>query len=146
MKCNDNELIQKYIDGETTLSESKQVEKHIADCRSCIQNIEEQKTFTDYIKKEIGRWGKQPLVIPEFLAPIPKKNKLKLKIKHYYYAVSAACVIFLLLFLFPEQKSKEKETRLIYGFCGDFDSNLPVSQQEMTIIIIDSNGKVIESN
>ena len=146
MKCIDNELIQKYIDGETTLSESKQVEKHIADCYLCAQNIKKHKAFADCIKKEIGHWGKQPLVIPEFVVPIPKKHKLRVKIKYYFYAVSAACAIFLLIFLFPEQKNNEKDTRLIYGFYGDFDSNLPVSQQEMTIIMIDSNGKVIECN
>ena len=146
MKCIDNELIQKYIDGETTLSESKQVKKHISNCSQCTQDIEEQRAFTDCIKKGIGDWSKQLIVVPEFVTPILKKRRLNVKFKHYFYAVSAACAIFLFIFLFPEQKSNEQETRLIYGFYGEIDSNLPVYQQEMSIMIIDSNGKVVECN
>jgi hypothetical protein len=61
------------------------------------------------------------------------------------YAVSAACAIFLIVHLFPKQQSKEKEIQLIYSFDGDFDANRTVSQQEMVILMINSDGKVIEN-
>jgi len=144
MKCIDNELIQRYIDGEASPFETERVEKHIAECSQCARNVEEQRAFACYLKKEIGQWGKQPVIIPEFIAPfITPRRRLNLKIRHYVYAVSAACVIFLIVFLFPD-KNKNKEIRMIYSLEGDYDSNRTVSQQEMTIIIIDADGKIIE--
>ena len=145
MKCIDDELIQKYIDGETDSEKAALIEKHAADCPQCARNIEKQKAFADYIKKEVGQWGKQPDVIPEFVAPTTGKRRLSLKLRHYLYVVSAACAIFLIVLMFPKQK-KEKDIQLIYGFDGDFDANRTVSQQEMVIMMIDSDGKVVRYN
>jgi len=145
MKCINDELIQKYIDGETTPQEAGRIEKHLTDCSQCAKKIEEQKAFADRIKRDIKNLDSQPIVIPGFVTPAIRKRKLNPKIKHYFYAVSAACVIFLIVMLFPKQR-EEREVRLIYGFDGDFDSNRPVSQQEMVIMMIDANGKFVECN
>jgi len=145
MKCIDDELIQKYIDGETDSEEAALIEKHTADCPQCARNIETQKAFADYIKREVRQWGRQPDVIPEFVAPATGKRRLSLKLKHYLYVVSAACAIFLIVVLFPKQK-KEKDIQLIYSFDGDFDANRTVSQQDMVIMMIDSDGKVVRYN
>jgi len=78
MKCIDDELIQKYIDSETNSGEAVLIESHAADCPQCARNIETQRAFADYIKREVGQWGRQPDVIPEFVAPATGKRRLKI--------------------------------------------------------------------
>lgn len=156
MKCINNELIQRYIDGETDLQETARIKKHLSDCPQCTRNVEEQKTFAEAIKKRINNSCQPPFAIPEFVAPnvckhtSVRKHKLNLKIKYYIYAASAASAIFLIFFLRKEHNAEPPHVppsiQLIYGFNGDFDSNRTVSQQEMTIIVIDADGKIIECN
>ena len=147
MKCIDDELIQKQIDGETDLQESARIKKHLENCSRCARKMEEHSAFVEAIKREIGNIGKQPIIIPEFIAPSARKRRLNIKIRHYIYAASAACVAFLIVILRPAQNVEACSTptiQLIYSFDGDFDSNRTVSQQEMTIIMIDANGKIVE--
>ena len=147
MKCIDDELIQKYIDGETDLKETNRIEKHLADCSHCVRIVEEQKAFIDAIKSKIGQLGKQPVIIPEFVAPTARKYRLNVKIRHYVYAVSAACAVFLFIFVRSEQRAATQPSiHLIYTFDGDFNSNRPVSQQEMTIKVMDADGNNVEYN
>jgi len=147
MKCINDELIQKYIDGEASVREVGRIEKHIANCSLCAQKVEEQRTFAGAVKRNINNMGRRPVIIPEFIAPVTSIRRIN--IKTYLYAVSAACVIFLVIFLFHdhnknESKNDNKEIRMIYGLEGDYDSNRTVSQQEMVIMMIDSNGKITE--
>jgi len=148
MKCIDDELIQRYIDGEIDARETDRIEKHLADCSPCARNVAEQRVFADGIKRTIGQWSAQPVIIPEFVAPVARKRRLNVKIRHYVYAVSAACAALLFVFLLPERKSDlhNAEIHLIYGFHGDFDANRPISQQEMTIMMVDANGRIVEYN
>ncbi len=145
MKCIDDELIQKYIDGEVSLQETGHIEAHMADCPQCARNIDEQSAFAGYIKRDISRLGGQPAVVPRFVAPVARKHRMNIRIKHYIYAASAACILVLIIFTLPKN-SREKEIQLIYSFEGDYDANRPVSQQEMVIKIIDPKGKVTEYN
>ena len=145
MKCIDDELIQKIIDGETDSQETTLIEKHLAECAPCVRNVEEQRAFACVIKNKIESWGSQPVIIPRFINPVSRKNKLNLKIRHYIYAVSATTAVLLFLFLFPERNELHPNTlHLIYSFDGDFNSNRTVSQQEMTIRVIDADGNTIE--
>ena len=148
MKCIDDELIQRYIDGEINAQEADRIEKHLTVCSQCARNIDEQRLFVDGIKKAIGHCNKQPVIIPEFVVPVARKRRLNIKIRHYIYAVSAACAVLCFVFLLPERnrQNREKEIHLIYGFYGDFDANRTISQQEMTIILVDANGRIVEYN
>jgi len=149
MKCINDELIQKYIDGETDLQETNRIKKHLTECSQCFHKVEEQKAFIEAIKRRLGDTDKQAVIIPEFVTPTVRKRKFNLKIKHYIYAVSAASVIFLIIFLRHEQSVEScsnPSVQMIYSFDGNFDSNKTVSQQEMTIVVIDANGKIIDCN
>ena len=142
MKCIDDELIQKFIDGETDSQETGQIEKHLAGCSQCARNVEEKRTFTDDIKRalrqDIG------IIVPGFVKPVFRKRRLNLKIRHYIYAASAAAAVLLFLFLFPERKELHPNSlHLIYSLDGDFDSNKTVSQQEMIFIVIDADNKIV---
>jgi len=144
MKCIDDELIQKYIDGESDSQEKVLIEKHLADCSQCTENVAKQKSFAVAIKSEIGNWGRKPDIIPEFIAPSVRKHRLNLKIRHYIYAVSVACAILLFLYIRYEQNVTDQSIHLIYTFDGDFNSNRTVLQQDMTFIMIDDNGNIVE--
>jgi len=149
MKCIDNELIQGFVDGETNPQETAQIKKHLTDCPQCARNIEEQQAFAETIKKRIDNLSRQPVVVPKFVAPTIRKSKPNRKIWYYASAAAAACAAFLIMFLRPEQEIVPCHTstiHFIYSFNGDFDSNKTVSQQEMTIIMIDADGKIIECN
>jgi predicted anti-sigma-YlaC factor YlaD len=146
MKCIDNVSIQRYVDGETDVHETIRIERHLADCSDCARKVKQQKAFVDGIKKEIGSWGSCPDIIPEFVAPVVRRQKRRLNvtIKHYVYAVSAAGAIFLCVFLLTEHyTNKDRKIHLIYSIDGDFDANRTVSQQEMDFMIIDANGKIV---
>jgi len=146
MKCIDSEIIQKYIDGETDAQETGRIEKHLAGCSHCAREVETQRVFADAIKRALRR--DIEVVVPEFVVPTSRKSRLNLKIRHFMYAVStAAAAVLLFVFLRPEKHEDDHNittVQLIYSFDGDFDSNKTVSQQEMTIFMISSDGKVIE--
>ena len=145
MKCIDDELIQRFIDGETDSQETERIEKHLAGCAQCARNVEEQRAFTNAIKRKLRQ--EIEVIVPEFFKPVSRTRRLNLKIRHYIYAASAAAVL-LIFVLRPEQNKEELNTvvQLIYSFDGDFDSNKTVSQQEMTFFMITSDGKVVEFN
>ena len=146
MKCIYDEAIQKYIDGETTARKTADIEKHLETCSFCAQKIENQRIFTKLLKEEIRSWGTVPHAIPEYKAPSLSKRRFVVKNKYYMYAASAAAVIaFLVIFLLLKE-NKTNEYQMIYCLDGDFDSNRPYSQQEMSIKIMDKNGNIIECN
>ena len=146
MKCIKDEIIQKYMDGETTARETAAIEKHLETCSFCAQKIENQRVFAKRLKEEMENWGTVPHAIPEFKVPNFSKRRFIIKNKYYMYAASAAAVIaFLVIFLLPKE-SKTNEYQMIYCLDGDFDSNRPYSQQEMSIKIMDKNGNLIECN
>jgi len=64
MNCIDADIIQRYIDGETNVLETEQIEKHIADCSSCADQIEERKAFAKIIKTDLQKLVDQPVEIP----------------------------------------------------------------------------------
>ena len=149
MKCMDDELIQKFIDGETDPQETNLIKKHLAECTQCVRKVEEQRAFAETIKREINNMGKQTVDIPEFVAPTVRKFRLKKKMWAYLSAASAACAVLVVVFFINKQNMEAQPNatvQLIYGFNGDFDSNKTVSQQEMTFIMIDANGKIVEYN
>jgi hypothetical protein len=108
---------------------------------------EEELAFAEHIKNKMEDWCKTPAVIPEFVAPNLSTRRFNIKIKNYiiYAASVAACVAFLILFL-PLRKNKANEFQMIYCLEGEFDSNRPFAQQEMTIRIFDANGRIVEYN
>ena len=146
MKCINEEMIQKYIDGEANAKETINIEKHIENCSFCAQKIEGQRAFANHLKKEMNKLSYEPVSIPEFVAPRFQRRRFIIKNKYIMYAATtAACIAFLVWFMLPKE-SKMSEYQMIYCFDGDFDSNRPYSQQEMTIKIIDKNGRILDIN
>jgi hypothetical protein len=146
MKCISEETIQKYIDGETHAKETARIEEHINNCTFCAGRMEQQRRFIKKIKKEMGDWENNPVAIPEFVAPNLSKRRFIIKNKKIMVAASvAACIALLVLLLLPRE-NKANEYQMFYCFDGDFDSNKPYSQQDMTIKVIDKTGRIIDIN
>ena len=54
MNCINDDIIQKYIDGEATPKEVALIEKHIFNCEKCAANIDKQERLEAGVKKEIN--------------------------------------------------------------------------------------------
>jgi len=143
MNCIDTDIIQRYIDGETDVRETEQIEKHIADCSSCANQIEEQKAFTNAIKTDLQKLV-QPVDIPEFSVPTTLKRRLNFKRMAYFAA--AACVAFVMMFVLLPERHKEDENNflMMYSVITDFDANRTFSQQEKSVFVTDRNGNIVE--
>ena len=81
---------------------------------------------------------------PEFTYN-PNINTKRRNIKRYIYAASVACMFFLIFLLIPK-KEQEKNIVFLYNIAGEFDANKTISQQEMVLTIIDSDGNILELN
>lgn len=143
MKCINDELIQKYIDGEATIHEKEMIEKHISSCTTCAGKIATQRKLSELIRRDIRQLGKSDITIPQFIKPPKKENKKYIPFRKYISIASVACILFLLFLLIPG-KTMNENIVFFYGFENEFDANLPVSEQIMTFQIIDANGNITE--
>jgi len=143
MKCISEELIQKYIDKETSIKEEAYINSHLTVCAKCAEKIENMRQTAGHIKQLIGLIDEKDIEIPRFNMPVHQKKILYNNFKKIIYAASAACLLFLFLFIFQKQKD-EVELVFSYDLESEFNANLPVSEQEMVIQIIDSEGKLIK--
>jgi predicted anti-sigma-YlaC factor YlaD len=104
MICINDDIIQKYIDGETTPSEASLVENHIASCNKCVIRIENQRRLSTNVKRAINLLSKDSIEVPKFEIPSKTINKHFLTPKRLYYIIAAACI---LLFVVVITQKKE---------------------------------------
>lgn len=142
MKCISEEVIQKYIDKETNSAEDGYIRAHISECRKCTERIEFMRQSADRLKELIRLSDEENIEIPGFHKPVQQKINSNRKYKKIIYVASAACILFLFLFIFQRQND-DIEYIYSYDLECEFNANLPASEQEMVIQIIDSEGKLI---
>ena len=147
MKCIDEELIQKYIDVEATQKEVDLIENHIEICSVCADNIEKQRALTAFLKREINHLFEddKTINIPEFVSPAAQVKPIRRKIKKWIYSAAAACLLFVIIYIGFLKEQKQEEYVLLFEIGTEFDANQPISQQEMTITIIDINNNTVEN-
>jgi len=145
MSCINNDIIQKYIDGEGTPKEVALIEKHIVNCEKCAVKVDYQKRLATGIKKAINLLAEDIVEIPKIVLSPSHIKKQFITGKRLIYYISAACILAFILFIIQkkEPESQNKIT-IVNSFEWDFDANRPVSQQPMVINIIDSEGNVTE--
>ena len=170
MKCINDELIQKYIDGETNTQETARIEQHLAECPHCARKVEEHRTFVNAIKRDLDSLisdypisdfrypiSDYPIIrfpisdnrISDIAYRISHNRISKISYRKYLIPALAACLISFVVFFIHKHDEKPPQptaVQMIYSFDGEFDSNKPVSQQEMTIVMIDAHGKIIDCN
>lgn len=134
MDCIEEGQIQKYIDGEVSDNERKRIEDHALTCKSCSQNIDEQKIISSRIVEALNLL---------FVDSIKQKHNSFQKIKHFplkktLYALTAASVLILAIaFLKPFEKPAVAPPQLYYELDWSVDANKPLTDQEFIIKIYD---------
>lgn len=145
MICINDELIQKYIDGEATAQEVTFVENHIASCNRCVIRIENQRRLSTCVKKAINLLSKDTPEVPTFEIPSKKIKKSFFTPKRLYYTIAAACLLLFVITINREKEIKSHdEIKIDLGSVMDIDANRTVSQLPLVISIIDSKGNISE--
>ena len=140
MKCISDELLQKYIDRETSKGEEEYVKEHLQNCVQCAEKVDDMQYASNRIKQLLRFVEKEEIEIPTFKSPVHDKRSANFKI--IIYSVSAACLIFFFTYIF-HNPNKEIESSFSYDLEGKYNANLPLIEQEMKISIYDSNGNLI---
>ncbi len=143
MRCISDVIIQKFVDKESSEKENSIVHSHLETCGKCAKKVEERRYTANHIKELIGSLSKNEIQLPIFQEPENQRKTLYIHFKKVVYVASAACL--LILFLIFHQKPKD-EIEFIYSYEieSEYNANLPLSEQEMVIEIIDSKGKLIK--
>jgi predicted anti-sigma-YlaC factor YlaD len=145
MNCINSEIIQKYIDGETSPKDISVIEKHIAECEKCAAAVNNQRLLSTGIKNAMNLLVTEKPEIPTFVASEGRPKKRYITTKRIIYSLSAACVLFVVFIVVHKKEPKvQEQITIINSFGTDYDANRPVAQQEMVIKVIDSEGKVTE--
>ncbi len=144
MTCIKPELIQKYIDRETTSAESELVDAHLKHCEDCCRKVEARKQFSQLIIHSVNHLVKDHGSIPAF-APVKKVSGRFFVKRRIIYGLSAACVLLLIMFTVIRTRTREPWHVSIVNTIGpQVDANKPITKQDMIINIIDQDGNVTE--
>lgn len=145
MICINDDIIQKYIDGEVSPKEISLIENHIASCNNCAKRIENQRILSTYVKKAINLLSKDTIEVPKFEIPSKNIKKHFLTPKRLYYTIAAACVLLFVIVITQKKEIKnDDEIKIDIGSIMDVDANRTVSQLPLVISIIDSKGNISE--
>ena len=145
MICINDDIIQKYIDGEASPKEVSLIENHIASCNNCVKRIENQRILSTSLKKAINLLSKDTIEVPKFEIPSKNIKKHFLTPKRLYYTIAAACVLlFVIVITQRKEIKKDDEIKIDIGSIMDVDANRTVSQLPLVISIIDSKGNISE--
>lgn len=143
MRCISDEIIQKYIDKEASAKENSIVQNHLATCGKCAKKVDGSRYTTNRIKKLIGSLNENEIQVPSFKEPENQKRSLSIHFKKVLYAASAACLVIFFL-VFHQNPKDEIEFMYSYDLESEYNANLPLSEQEMVIEIIDSEGNLLK--
>ena len=145
MICINDDIIQKYIDGEASQKEVSLIEKHIASCNNCVKRIENQRKLSASLKKAINLLSKDTIEVPKFKIPSKSNKKHYLTQKRLYYIIAAACIL-LFVIIITQKKEMKNDNEIIFeiGSVMDVDANRTVSQLPSFISLIDSKGTISE--
>ena len=140
-----DDIIQKYIDGETSPDEVSFIENHIASCNKCVIRIENQRRLSTYVKKTINLLSNDTVEVPKFEIPSKNNKKHFLTAKRLYYTIAAACVLLFVIVITQRKGIKnDDEIKIDIGSIMDVDANRTVSQLPLVISIIDAKGNISE--
>ena len=145
MNCFSEDTIQRFVDGELTEIEVKMVESHLAECSECKRKVEYQKQQSTDIKKVLNELVGEIPEMPK-IESFSKRESSRVSIKRkFVYGMVAASVLWMLFLVSDWQQTKCSCEKIIY-YSVDFevDANKPISDQEITIQIINQNGKSID--
>lgn len=143
MNCIDEQLLQKYIDGECSDMETTEVQQHLSICLACTQSLAEMEKLSIEIKKALNSLTTEDVEIPIF------KNRsthsINRNVNLLIYSLSAACILLFALFIVDNEIQKsQKEITIVQSVPVEVDANRPASDQEFVIEVYDGKGQRIE--
>jgi len=138
MNCLDEGLIQAYIDNELSEHQIPEVDRHLETCSKCKYHYLVLKEQKKHVLEAINHLV-QPSVVPEFAYMEQAKMGVKKRLSSWV-SVSAACLFLILLFTTYQPKKTEIQDVFLYPSLGDqVDANLPLTQQDFTITIVEGS-------
>ena len=146
MSCIKDDLIQKYIDGETTENEISLIEEHLVNCEECATKVGRQQKLASSIKKGINLLTTEKIVIPK-IAPAPGHTQKRLFTgRRIIYIISAACILLFILTLTHKKEMRLRNDIVFKQFYDwdNYDANRTISQQPLVINFYDRKGYIKE--
>ncbi len=145
MKCIDNELLQRFFDGECNDEEAIEVNLHLRECQHCRHRYEALQTRVNSIHQAFGMLCSDSIDIPPMPLPKPARKRISLRRKFLVPLLAAASILlFILVFNTKENNNMTSDQMSQSCFIGEFDANKPVYQQELSFTAISPDGKVSE--
>jgi predicted anti-sigma-YlaC factor YlaD len=140
MNCIDEELLQKYIDGECTENEMVAVKQHLSGCLACTRKHAEMEKLSAEIKRAVNFLTIDNIEIPAFRKPVARS--LNRNFKLFLYSLSAACILlFALFFANRKIESPHNEISIVQITPAEVDANRTASDQDFVIEVYDSKGQ-----
>ncbi len=145
MICIDNELLQRFFDGECRNEEAIEVKLHMSACQNCRHRYEALQTRVNSIHQAFGMLCSDNIDIPPMPRPEPTQKRIPLRRKYILPLLAAASILlFILVFNTKENNNMSVDQMSHSCFIGEFDANKPIYQQELSFTAISPDGKVLE--
>lgn len=140
MNCMDEQLLQKYTDGECTANEIIEVEQHLSICPSCRQSLADREKLSAGIKGALNSLTSEEIEIPVFRNS--NTRSLNRNINLIIYSLAAACILLFVLFIAGNEfQPNKKKITIVQSVPVEVDANRPASDQEFVIEVYDGNGQ-----
>lgn len=140
MKCMNEGTLLAFLDNELSTKEKNQIQNHINQCDECagmLESLQQRKeNLMALMNDNIANDCVVPPFEPQSAAYFTPDNKSQFQ-KVVFYVVAAAILVMLLLVLKPEKSNDF--IIYTYDLTCEFDANLPITKQEMTIHIYSNN-------
>lgn len=140
MNCIEEQLLQKYIDGECTENEAAAVKQHLTYCPVCEQKYTEMELLSTGIRQSINSLIREKTEIPAFKNTNSRSSKKNLKL--IIYSLSAACILLFALFIVDKKiESPQEKMTIVQSIPMEVDANRLASDQEFVIEVYDGKGQ-----
>ena len=145
MKCIDNELLQRFHDGECQHEEAGNVALHLDTCPACRSNYEQLQTRVTTIKQAFDSLVQEDICIPSAMPNIPVKRTVSLHRKYIIPLLAAASILLLIMVLNRKEINNTPDAPMLQScFTAELDANKPAEQQEFRFTVVTPDGKVQE--
>jgi hypothetical protein len=140
MNCIDEGKLLAFLDDELASGEKKLIQEHIKHCDKCTRELkllqQRRENLMSLMNENIAKEYSVPPFKPKSSKPFISNKKRQYQ-KIVFFVAAAAILILMLLVLKP----KTTDDYIIYSYdlTSEFDANLPITKQEMTIHIYSNN-------
>ena len=140
MNCIDNQLLQKYIDGECSENEKAAVKQHLSVCLVCAQKHAEMEKLSAGIKRAINFLTVENIEIPAFKNTAARPvNRNLIPI---LYTLAAACILLFVLFIVDKKTElPQRKITIVQCIPAEVDANRTAGDQDFVIEVYNDKGQ-----